>query len=166
MSEEEIGDEHGLKLSFFIIPEGLDFVNQFMIVLLIALAFVEIVYLISPQTLKKKIQSIDFDPKQHKISYTGATAIALVIAIAVTQAQLVQQGMSHSEKLELSVQEKAFRYRQTFFTEITLFVMVMQASVFLTLNHSFSVNRKRSDFSQKYKELMGKEKANNDKKDD
>ena len=115
---------------------------------------------------KKKIEAMDYDIATNKYSFTGKMSVFLVICIVITQLQLSQQSLNHKEKLELSAQEKGFRYRQKFFSEITLFVLIMQASVFFALNHSFSVNRKRSEYSAKHKELMSQKKDEKAKKDD
>ena len=50
--------------------------------------------------------------------------------------------------------------------EITLYIEVLIFSVFCVLNHSMSVNRKRANFQKMYDDLMGKDKAKADKKND
>ena len=65
----------------------------------------------------------------------------------------------------MSATEKSFRYRAKFGTEITLFVLVMICSVFLTLNHLMSINRKTTTLKEEFK-LLQRPKNPQDKKND
>ena len=89
MSEEEqpiiSSDEEASFLShFFVIPEGLDFTNTVLIVLFMGSIIIELLYLCSPQLLKRKIEGIDFDAKTHKFSYTGCLCFMLVLLLILT----------------------------------------------------------------------------------
>ena len=66
----------------------------------------------------------------------------------------------------MSAEERGFRYRQKFMTEISIYILIMISTVLMTLNHMMSVNRKYRDYSSMYKELMGNQKEQNSKKND
>ena len=58
-SDEASGESffHGM----FIIPEGLDFTNSFLIIVFIVFIIAEMLYLCFPEMLKRKIESLDFN---------------------------------------------------------------------------------------------------------
>mmetsp|Transcript_9767 Transcript_9767/g.16447 ORF Transcript_9767/g.16447 Transcript_9767/m.16447 type:complete len:84 (+) Transcript_9767:197-448(+) len=82
-------------------------------------------------------------------------SLFLIVCILVQQGQLYGYKISDDERFNMTIEEKGFRYRAKFMTEITLYCLTLLLSVFLTLNHLMSVNRKRADYSKKYKELKG-----------
>ena len=49
----------------------------------------------------------------------------------------------------MSAAERSFKVRQKFSTEIILYSLVMISSVFMSLNHMMSVDRKKNDFEEK-----------------
>ena len=59
----------------------------------------------------------------------------------------------------MTVEEKSFRYRQKFMTEISLYVLGIIVSVFLTMNHLMSVSRKKGAYTKYYNEEVAKTKA-------
>ena len=72
----------------FFIPEGVEFFNQFLIFVFLVAIVLEISYIILPQTVKRMVETIDFDKsKNHSISYSGAAAILLLIGLLITQGQ-------------------------------------------------------------------------------
>ena len=86
IASEQIDPDHGggahghESTGMFVIPEGLDFVNQFLIFSLIVCAVLEIIYLMSPQIAKTRFNLMDFNKDAgHKISYTGLMSIFLLV---------------------------------------------------------------------------------------
>ena len=64
----------------------------------------------------------------------------------------------------MSAAERSFKVRQKFSTEIILYSLVMISSVFMSLNHMMSVDRKKNDFEEKIEKLSQADKSKNEKK--
>ena len=127
----------------------------------------EIGYLLIPEFGKKHIELIDYDKvKGGAISLTGMLSYACLFLIVVLQIQKFNQDVDSEDRLHLSAEERGFRYRQKFMTEISIYVCTLILSVFLTLNHLMSVNRKRKHYKEEYEKLMGQPKNKDDKKKD
>ena len=63
----------------FVIPEGLDFINSFFIFLFIGVLVLELIYLVLPMSLKKKVELIDFDKTSGgKITISGMASLFFV----------------------------------------------------------------------------------------
>ena len=78
-------DEEASFLShFFVIPDGLDFTNTVLIMCFMMSMVIELLYLCSPQLLKRKIESFDFNSTKHSFSYTGCFSFILVLLLIVT----------------------------------------------------------------------------------
>eukprot|EP00356_Strombidium_inclinatum_P008928 CAMPEP_0170484874 /NCGR_PEP_ID=MMETSP0208-20121228/4249_1 /TAXON_ID=197538 /ORGANISM="Strombidium inclinatum, Strain S3" /LENGTH=141 /DNA_ID=CAMNT_0010758329 /DNA_START=1 /DNA_END=423 /DNA_ORIENTATION=- len=141
MGEE--GGDFGDKL--FVVPEGLDFQNSCLVFLFLGVLAFEVIYFCLPRIGQKQIERLDFNKKAgHKMSYSGIFSLIVLAFVAITQGQVLTSGVDSDEKLSLSIEEKAFRYRQKFMSEITMFILVLILSVVLTMNHSMSVNRKKA----------------------
>ena len=71
---------------FFIIPEGLDFINSLLVFLFIAFIIVELGYLMIPEFGKSYIERIDFDKKTGgAVSLTGMLSYSVLALIVILQ---------------------------------------------------------------------------------
>ena len=97
---------------------------------------------------------------------SAMAALPFAFGLVVSQGQLMGLSISAEERLSMTVEEKAFRFRQKFTTEVGLYSLVLSLSCVLALNHVMSVNRKQQEFEDKIKAHLGKPKKPQDKKND
>ena len=126
--------------------EGIDTINKALILTIVLSLIIELSYLAFPKGLQKRIDNLDFKKGLHTLSYTGCTALFFAFGAILTKANQINQQMSLDEKATLSVQEKSFRNRQKFQTEISLFALIVLVSIYTSLNILMSINRKRRHY--------------------
>ena len=130
--------------------EGIDTVNKALILTVLLALVLQLAYLAFPAGLKKILDNLDYRKGVHTLSYTGCTSMFFGFAAMLTKGNQVSQELSSDEKATLSVQEKSFRNRQKFQTEISLFALIVLASIFTSLHILMNINRKR----RYYKEIV------------
>ena len=128
--------------------EGIDTINKALILTILLSLVIELSYLAFPKGLQKRIDNLDFKKGLHTLSYTGCTALFFAFGAILTKANQINQQMSLDEKATLSVQEKSFRNRQKFQTEISLFALIVLVSIYTSLNILMSINRKRRHYKE------------------
>ena len=132
----------------------------------------QMVYLILPKIAKKHFELLDYNKDAgHKLSCTGCASVISVLLLVLYQGQKISMGIDSDQKLHMSLEERSFRNRQKFMTEISIYILLMISTVLMTMNHMMSVNRKYRMYSDMYKELpsvknAGKKKDSQAKKND
>ena len=76
-----------------------------------------------------------------------------IFVLVLYQGQKMSLSVDDEQKMHMSLEERSFTLRQKFMTEISIYILLMMSTVFLTMNHMMSVNRKYRSYKHLYQEL-------------
>ena len=125
----------------------IDFLTKLLIVVSWCSLIFMFVYLAMPMTMRRKFETLDFDPKVGgHVSISGACSILAALMLGITKMQKTTYAKSAEEKVVESYIEREFRLRQSFMSDIHTYQFVLLLGVWLTINFIFKVNRDRERY--------------------
>lgn len=131
---------------YHLLPQGLDFFNvtfSFLVVLAVA---VQIIYILSPQALKKIYERWDYDsnaPRNINFSSTGILATVFLALSLIFIIQSAALKIDRSQALQERGTDKEYRHRSQWMVESCLYQNIIISALWLSIHQLMKINRER-----------------------
>ena len=129
-----------------ITPDGLDYFNDFFIIITIISVTIQVLYMIFPQRLKSYFDQMDYKPLHISfisVSFTGLLSFIFLILMTLFMLQLRSASAvtKVSDELETST-DKQYRHRNEWMIESYFYMCCLNGSIWITLNGTMKFSRK------------------------